>query len=387
MTMPARHLPDDPSAPLPAAPVTAAPAEAERSARAALSRVTEPGTVRTAELIDRLGVLGALERTQSARAVLGLEPADGERELAHGRMIGARFVCPGDAEWPTQLDDLGAARPLGLWVRGAASLRLLALRSVAVVGARACTEYGHRVALELSAGLVERGWPVVSGGAQGIDAAAHRGALAVDGLTVAVLACGVDQVYPRVHAVLLNRVRERGLLVSELPLGAHPNRPRFLTRNRLIAALTRGTVVVEAARRSGSLNTARWARDLNRQVLAVPGPVTSGLSSGAHALLRSGATLVSDAPEVIESVGSIGDDLAVEQPGPVFPRDVLGPQARTVLEALPLNRPGTALDGLVRRLARPAEELLRCLYELSALGMVEREGAHWRLNPDRIAAS
>ncbi|KIF67740.1 hypothetical protein HY68_02335, partial [Streptomyces sp. AcH 505] len=188
--------------------------------------------------------------------------------------LGGRFVCPGDQEWPSQLDDLGAAAPIGLWVRGGPDLRLWALRSVAVVGARACTPYGAHMAAGLGAGLAERGWVVVSGGAFGVDAAAHRGALAAGGATVAVLACGVDVVYPRGHAELIARIAEQGLVIGELPPGDHPTRSRFILRNRVIAALTRGTVVVEAQYRSGSLVTARSAQRLGRHTIGVPTPLS-----------------------------------------------------------------------------------------------------------------
>jgi len=231
------------TAPLPA-PLTGPPTgpltEAERLARAHLSRIVEPGDERVGALLDRHSAQETLARLLAgpagegcrARAV-GTDPV---ADLTHAHALGARLICPGEPEWPTQLDDLGLARPIGLWVRGSASLRLLALRSVAVVGARACTAYGTRVAADLAAQLADAAWVVVSGGAYGIDAAAHRGALAATGVTIGVLACGVDQCYPRGHGTLLDRIAEQGLLVSELPLGAHPNKPRFLLRNRVIAA-------------------------------------------------------------------------------------------------------------------------------------------------------
>lgn len=217
--------------------------------------------------------------------------------------MGGRFVCPGDREWPSQLDDLGDARPIGLWVRGRSDLRLWALRSVALVGARACTPYGAHMAATLAAGLAERGWVVVSGGAFGVDGAAHRGALAAGGATMAVLACGVDVAYPRGHAGLIGRIVEQGMVLGELPPSDHPTRSRFILRNRVIAALTRGTVVVEAEYRSGSLVTARNAQRLGRFTMGVPGPATSGLSAGVHELLRGEGVLVTDAAEITELVG------------------------------------------------------------------------------------
>ncbi|MFI6645620.1 DNA-processing protein DprA [Streptomyces sp. NPDC050504] len=308
---------------------------------------------------------------------LRIRDAEPERDLAAIGAAGGRFVCPGDAEWPSQLDDLGDARPIGLWVRGRPDLRMWALRSVAVVGARACTPYGAHMAASLGAGLAERGWVVVSGAAYGIDGAAHRGALASGGATAAVLACGVDVAYPRGHTELLARIAEQGLVIGELPPGEHPTPSRFVLRNRVIAALTRGTVVVEAEYRSGSLVTARAAQRAGRFTMGVPGPATSGLSAGVHELLRGDAVLVTDADEVVELVGDMGA-LAPDRRGPVLPRDLLGPVAARVLEALPAR--GTAdCRAVARGAGTGADEALGKLYELQALGFVERAGDGWRL--------
>ncbi|WP_405887263.1 DNA-processing protein DprA [Streptomyces longwoodensis] len=287
-----------------------------------------------------------------------------------------------ETEWPGTLDDLGDARPLGLWVRGSPHLRMWALRSVAVVGARACTEYGAHMATALAAGLAERGWVVVSGGAYGVDGAAHRGALGAGGATVAVLACGVDRPYPRGHTGLINRIAEQGLVVGELPPGEHPTPSRFVLRNRVIAALTRGTVVVEAAHRSGSLVTARAARRLGRHTMGVPGPATSALSAGVHELLRGEAVLVTDAAEVVELVGDMGE-LAPERRGPVLPRDLLDPAARRVLAALPVRRAAPA-DEVARGAQTTEDDAVARLYELKALGYVERLGDGWKLTRQAV---
>ncbi|WP_370882248.1 DNA-processing protein DprA [Kitasatospora herbaricolor] len=370
------------------------PTQRERLARAALSRLSEPGDAVLGRWLARAGAARVVAcirdnrapdepdldagRLASYRARLaGVDPS---ADLERVRTRGGRFIIPGDTEWPSQLDDLGAGRPIGLWVIGTGSLRLLALRSVSVVGARACTSYGAHVAGELGAQLAERGWVVVSGAAYGIDAAAHRGALAVGGLTIGVLACGVDMSYPQGHAELIRRIAEQGLLLSELPPGEHPNRFRFVLRNRVIAALTRGTVVVEAALRSGALSTARRARDLNRHTMGVAGPVTSELSAGVHALIRSGgATLVTDAAEIGELIGAIGDDLAPRRAGPVLPRDLLEPAVARVLEAVPATAEGAPVERVARESGLPPDEVLQRLYELGSLGFVERCGAHWRL--------
>ncbi|WP_330460064.1 DNA-processing protein DprA [Streptomyces sp. NBC_00820] len=368
----------------------AAGPQEELLGRVFLARVLEPGDevggrwlreFGVGEVVRRLsdggeplpGVSGARWAGLVARA----GRAEPERDLEVAGDAGVRFVCPGDAEWPAQLDDLGDGRPTGLWVRGRAGLRMWALRSVAVVGARACTEYGAHAAATLAAGLAEQGWVVVSGGAYGIDGAAHRGALASRGATVAVLACGVDRPYPRGHTALIGRIAEQGLVVGELPPGDHPTPSRFILRNRVIAALTRGTVVVEAACRSGSLATARAAQRLGRFTMGVPGPVTSALSAGVHELLRGEAVLVTDAAEVVELVGAIGE-LAPPRHGPVLPRDLLEPAARSVLAALPGNRPAPA-EEIAHGARTTRDEAIVRLYELRALGYVERHGDGWKL--------
>ncbi|WP_433541172.1 DNA-processing protein DprA [Streptosporangium sandarakinum] len=311
-----------------------------------------------------------------------LEPADPRRDLAEGERNGARLVIPGDPEWPTQLDDLGRARPYALWLHGDADLRFSCLRSVALVGSRAATPYGAHVAAEFGAGLSGRGWTIVSGGAYGVDGAAHRGALAGDAPTVAVLACGVDVAYPSAHHQLFTAVRAHGVLVSECPMGSHPTRPRFLIRNRLIAALSRGTVVVEAAVRSGALSTARHALSLNRVLGAVPGPVTSETSAGCHRLIRQGAAVCVTTPEeAIELTGALGADLAREPHGPVLPRDELEPETRRVLETVPA-RGGAGPAAIAVAAGVGMDTALACLGALAAAGYIERVSRGWRLRPE-----
>lgn len=364
--------------------------DAELLARVFLTRVMEPGDEVAGRWVREIGAVGLVRRLRGGGAALpgasdtrwaGLVAragtAEPERDLVVAREAGVRFVCPGGVEWPGVLDDLGDARPLGLWVRGRPSLRMWALRSVALVGARACTEYGAHMAATLAAGLAERGWVVVSGGAYGVDGAAHRGALGAGGGTVAVLACGVDRPYPRGHTELITRIAEQGLVVGELAPGDHPTPSRFVLRNRVIAALTRGTVVVEAAYRSGSLVTARAAQRLGRHTMGVPGPATSGLSAGVHELLRGEAVLVTDAAEVVEQVGGIGE-LAPDRRGPVLPRDLLEPGARRVLAALPA-RQAASVGEIARGAQTTEDDAIARLYELRALGYVERHGDGWKL--------
>ncbi len=313
---------------------------------------------------DRRRLEAALDRW--APRWTGLDP---RRDLDLVAALGGGVLHPGDPGWPAGLDDLGVSAPVCLWVRGATGVGSLVQRSVALVGARASTSYGDHVATELAVGLADRRFTVVSGGAYGIDAAAHRGAVVAGGATVVVLAGGVDRPYPAGNAQLLRRVVETGgAVVSEVPPGAVPSRVRFLQRNRLIAAASRATVVVEAAWRSGALSTAAHATALLRPVGAVPGPVTSMASAGCHRILREGsAVCVTDAAEVAELAGGFGADLAPPRTGRPAETDGLGPEARRVLDALPVTRPATVAS--VARAAGLGEADVR-----GALGLLELEG-------------
>jgi DNA processing protein len=351
----------------------------------AWARLAEPGDEEVAGLIAAVGAEEALhgvgsETTLGKRFAERVEELDVDRDLAIAQRLEARLVVPGDEEWPRGLDDL-VAPPFCLWVRGGLDLGAVSGRSVAVVGARAATGYGVHVAKELGAGLAERDFAVVSGAAYGIDGAAHEGALAVDGVTVAVLAGGVDRPYPAGHASLLERIRADGLVVSEVPPGAAPTRWRFLSRNRVIATLTQGTVVVEAGLRSGSRNTAKLAGDLFRVVCAVPGPVSSAVSAGCHELLRGGATLVTDAAEAAEAVGPIGE-LAPARQGTLLPGDGLSPNHAKVLAALP-PRKALTHGALARLTGLGGPEVRSALGVLDADGLVVRQGEGWRRAPSQ----
>jgi len=276
------------------------------------------------------------------------------------------MIRSGTREWPKQLDDLGDAAPEGLRCIGFGDLRLLALRSVAIVGCRAASAYGRAVAADLAGGLVERGWVVVSGAAFGIDAAAHRGALSAGGCTVAVLPGGPDVPVPRAHQQLLSSVAESGLVVSEHELGVEPRKHMFLIRNRLIAALTRGVVVVEADARSGSINTAGHAERLGRVIMATPGPITGRQSRGTHELIRSRrAELVTSADDIVELLEPLGSasadqgDAGTATTATTALLSHLGEEAASVLElanAVNLNQRET-LAGLEYLRARAAADL------------------------------
>jgi DNA processing protein len=377
--------------------------DSERRARVALSFLAKPGDP----------VLEVALRTRTAEEVLALVTGDADGEallagqdedaalsraiprwrdrlgeipstarLAAWQDSGLRIVGPGDAEWPTQLDDLGDTRPLRLWLRGTADLRLTCVNSVAIVGSRAATGYGQHVAIEMAATLAEKGTATVSGGAYGIDASAHRGALAGGGDTVAVLAGGLAFGYPQGNRGLFDAVAGQGVLVSECPPDSAPTRPGFLVRNRIITALSRGTVVVEAALRSGALNSARHARELCRPVMVVPGPVTSEYSAGCHELIRDyGAMLVTCAADVLAHVALPCDGDGVYQAGPrsgpATARDLLDPIAVAVLEEVPV-RGGRGPASIAVRAGVDLDTALRCLGELAAGGFVERCDTGWR---------
>ncbi|RZU03582.1 DNA protecting protein DprA [Kribbella rubisoli] len=364
----------------------------ERLARAGLSRVVEPGDLAALKAFDGMSALEIWDRLQCRshgleRWSTRLAEVDPERDLERAAAAGARFVIPGDDEWPDPIDvltDAGqlsrrAGAPFGLWVRGRANLRHALKRSVSVVGARACSSYGEHVAAELSAGLADSGVTVVSGGAFGIDAAAHRGALAAPGTTIAVLACGVDVSYPKRNSALLSRVAEEGLVVAELPPGCSPTKLRFLARNRLIAAATQGTVVIEAAIRSGALNTAGWAEQCGRAVLAVPGPVTSRMSAGSHLLVRErNAVLATNVADIIEAISPYGAGLTQPPRAPQSVADTLDADLQRTLDAVPVLHPAPA-----PRIAVTAGlDLLttqQSLDALAALALITQTPTGWRL--------
>lgn len=354
----------------------------DRWARVALSFLVEPGNLGIVRSLAAEGGAAALAAVRERRAGspelyvrLGALDLD---DLEHRvRASGARVLVPGDPEWPDVVDRHRKA-PYCLFVRGDPDLARFSERAVSVVGSRAATSYGLRVAAEIGEGLAARGWTVVSGAAFGIDAAAHRGALAADGSTVAVLACGVDVPYPRSHERLIDAVAAAGAVVSEVPPGSVPLRGRFLARNRIIALLGRATVVVEAGLRSGSLSTAREARDHHLPVGAVPGPVTSATSAGCHELVReSGAVLVTDAADAAELAARIGDDLAPRRVGAPLATDALDPVEYAVWSAAPVRR-RAGVDRLAVLSGCDPAKVPTALAVLEAMGLVEVADGGWR---------
>jgi DNA processing protein len=390
--------------------------ETDVRSRVTWSALVEPGDVVAGTLVEQLGASDALDwvraasgdgveghwatlegrcgplsppvRARIARSVARWSPrlADVTPERWQDQLdrLGGLLLVPTDPRWPTGLAGLGAEAPFCLWVRGAADLRTSLERSVSVVGSRASTTYGERVAFDLADGLTRRNTCVVSGGAYGIDAAAHRGAVARDGATLVVLAGGVDRAYPAGNARLLEAVvSSGGALVSEVPPQSLPTKSRFLQRNRLIAATARATVVVEAAWRSGAMSTAHHASRLLRPVGAVPGPVTSAASAGCHRLLREGvAVCVTDADEVSELAGLTGSTLTPAELAADTdarrPTDHLEPMTRRVLDALPRRTP-IGVGQVAAAAGVSAVEAGAALGVLELDGWAVRKGGTWLL--------
>lgn len=390
-------------------------------AAAYLSRVAEPASVPLWLFVREHGYLAAAEAVRrgdvppevAAHTEARRSSADPVADLEAAERNSIRLVTPLDDEWPyfglAALSAAGERRaaqwlagararpergelmpPLALWVRGAGELRSLGVRSLAVVGSRAATAYGEHIASDFAHGVAQREVVVVSGGAYGIDAAAHRGALAADAPSVLVSAGGLDRPYPTGNRNLYSRTAERGLLISERPPGSAPHRQRFLSRNRLIAALGSAVLVVEAAHRSGALNSARYARDLGRPVLAVPGPVTSAMSVGCHALIRRDedpARLVTSVADVLaycggsELFGDPGGAAGSAEPGQLaVPSgyDALDVVSKSVLDGFPA-RGSVTEAGLASLSGQPIQAVLAALPVLQGLGLVTAAREGYRL--------
>ncbi|MBB4685289.1 DNA-processing protein DprA [Amycolatopsis jiangsuensis] len=379
-----------------AVPDQTAATDAERLARAYLLHVAEPPSPALLAFVGERGPVEAAQRVRAAdcpgpvlrETAARRESTVAERDLERAEKSGARLVTPEDHEWPawpllslavaTGRGVQNVAAPLGLWVRGSANLAEAADRAVAIVGARMATDYGVHNALEFAHALAARHIPVFSGAAMGIDAAAHRGALSGDGVTVALLGCAVDVAYPAGHADLLKRIIDNGgAVASEYAPGTPPARHRFLVRNRLIAGLTDGTVVVEAGARSGARNTATTAGALGKVVMALPGSLHSGNSAGCHALIRDcKATLVTTVDEVLETVGRFG----TAEPGPgthARPTDKLGQEALRVYEAL-VSRAGRGPEEIAENAGVPVARVRALLPELEIDGFAVRGDTGWR---------
>lgn len=364
----------------------------ERLARMGLCALGHLGSPQLVQLVEREGpewVWAQLRKSTEnrwSRKAVGIDP---EEILRATRLAGARFLIPDDPDWPAQLADLNVAMvnnqagaPFGLWIKGADLPDTS--QSVAIVGSRAPTQYGTTVAGELAAELSASGIPILSGLAFGIDAAAHNGALRAGGVTVGIVASGVDKPYPASNASLASLLVRRGAILSEAPPGTHPTKAAFLARNRLIAALSVGVVVVEAALRSGAKNTAAWASELGRVVMAAPGSVHSSLSTTPHNMIRSGqAVLVTGGRDVLEAVGPVGRLPEAATRGPDKPFDLLPEDAQLVREAIHVGEEATA-GALARRAGLTMMQCLAALQLLLDEGWVEQSlSGEWRL-PSRV---
>ena len=354
-------------------------------ARMMWSALSEPGDRVAGALVAAHGPVRALEIALGAQGETGVAPAelaegrrrwrpregDVEEAAASARRAGVRPLTPSDPQWPRRLDDLGLHAPICLWVRGNAEVLRAPVSAVAIVGSRAASAYGEHIAAELAAELAAAGLTIVSGAAYGIDGMAHRGALAAGGTTVAWLAGGVDRPYPAAHRSLLNEiVAAGGAVAGEVPCGSAPTKWRFLSRNRLIAASSDATVVVEAGWRSGSLNTAGHAAELGRPLGAVPGPVTSASSAGCHRLLREfDAQCVTCVDDVRELLG-IGDA--------PLPLDVQHhAQCTRVRDALS-TRSARSVHEIARRSGMSPDDAVTALGLLELEGCAERTASGWR---------
>ncbi len=369
-----------------------------------LSRVVQGPCAALSSLIESVGVVEAARAVRECALPEALRgPTElrrgidvAERDLATIERFGGRVVTPEDAEWPAwrmlglrQLDperDEAGAAPLVLWVRGSRSLAECTEQAVAVVGSRCSTGYGNHATGEIAGELAARGWTVVSGAAFGIDGMAHRAALAVGGTTVAVLACGADRPYPVQHDRLLAEIADTGLVVSEYPPGTTARKHHFLARNRLIAALADGVVVVEAGMRSGARNTVKWSRRLGRPAMAVPGPITSAASAGCHRMIRDGeAFIVTSAEQVLDEAGP----LRLSLPGtvPANPEDNLADDEALLYAALPAAG-SCSPRALVTTTGLSLPAVRATLSALELAGLVGCDGDGWyRLAPSNRSAT
>lgn len=302
---------------------------------------------------------------------------------------GAWLVTPADPLWPPQLNDLGPTRPYGLWCRGDSRhlLDVASAPSVALVGSRDPSIYGTEATTHLAAELARRGYTVISGGAMGIDIAAHRAALTQQGSdlpTIAFMAGGLDRLYPAQNSDALNMIVDRGLIMSEVSVGNTPTRWRFLERNRLIAALARHTIVVEARWRSGALNTARHAMEIGRTLWAVPGQINSPNSVGTNRLLRDGlAQTLTEAADILEYDAAAGFELGTEHESEwdwaasSSALDELTERQGRVWDDLS-PRSYRGVDEIAAALGLSARDVMADLFHLGRCGLAESSGTSWR---------
>lgn len=378
---------------------------AESFARAVWSLITEPGDSFAAALISTLGAKSALEAElnritgkQYVKLIneAGFDDDSGERfknldsllsdarerwqprlklnsaenMLSVARSCKAKLLTPSSSIWPEQLEDLNLGTPHCIWVRGKAESLISANRSMAVVGARQATSYGEWVATEIVSAAAAENLAIISGGAYGIDAVSHRSALATNTTTIAIMAGGVDRLYPSGNADLLTRIIQNGAVISEQAPGSNPTRWRFLQRNRLIAALSSATIVVEAGKRSGAINTAHHAVVLHRPLGVAPGPISSPASLGCHNLIRENPdSLLTSALDAVNLVtGNWQPELFEDQP--------IGPLETRALDAM--GKSQIDEPEIATRAGLTTRELITALGRLQLLGLVAQGDIGWR---------
>lgn len=298
------------------------------------------------------------------------------RELEYTEQIHAAFHTRGEIGWPRQLGALGPDEPWVLWSLGSADFRLLALQSLAIVGTRACTAYGQRVALDWAAEISDSAVTVVSGGAVGIDIAAHRGALSVGAPTLCVLAGGVQARYPASNENVFHQIMDSGVIISESPPQQAPRRQRFLTRNRIIAALTQATLIVEASSRSGTASTAAWAESIQRPILGVPGSVYSAASEGIHAMMCEGKAILVHSPRDVLELLNI-HHVSMQNQEKVLDWRSLSQPELDVWESIP-KKGETLASNLAMQCSLPLPHVMAILTELQLKNMVKTDGVAWK---------
>lgn len=337
-------------------------------------------SLRNLQEVEGIGSATAAKIHRSLQAAAGRA----ENELAKAQKLGVRIICPEDESYPPLLKEIPDP-PAVLYVRG--DLQPRDLNAVAIVGSRKCSHYGREQAERFASLLAGAGVTIISGGARGVDSATHRGAIRhPDGRTIAVLGCGIDITYPPENKALFDQIAQRGAVISEYPIGTQPLAENFPRRNRIVSGISRGVLVIEADIRSGALITARQAADdHNRPVFAIPGRVDNALSAGPHALIRDGATLVTNLEEILDAFGPLPDSVYIPQADPdrdasLFENDGPAPSApplaaltdrqRTLLEHLgvdPMN-----IDQLVDATELPAHQVLQEMTFLTLKGVVRR---------------
>lgn len=355
-----------------------------REAFFTLAHLCEPGdpiinsalaSFSPSEVIEQL-LVGVLRPQSKPRIAQRFSEFSLAKELDYSESIGAKFITRGEMGWPRQLDSLESEVPWVIWSLGSADFRMLSVKSLAIIGTRACTPYGRDIALRWAGELSCSGLTVVSGGALGIDIAAHSGALQTGNPTLCVLAGGVQVRYPAANEHVFNKIVDCGSILSESPPREHPRRQRFLTRNRIIAALTLGTLIVEASSRSGTVSTATRAQDMGRFVMGVPGSINSPQSEGVHTLITQKVATFAPSPHEVMRIMNL-QTREISKPVTALDWRSLPQRELDVWEALP-RKGGCSVEDLQTKSLRSLTEIMASLTELELKNMARSDGFLWR---------